>query len=717
MATDYKMAVFLTDISLETSGNLGNTVCFNIFLPNEDNMPEFKLADVVLIKSVLVQGPKFDLGWSLLLRPKTRVYTYRAQLSSPSTLNYVPWTARPKQVWQKETQIVPPSPVEIGYALYIHKKINKDALPDITTFEQTAAKSMQTTDKRRELKDVCVGNYCDLLVQVVSDPHIIASASHSYAMLWVSDYSENNAFEHKGLPIGGTDRYDVGDANGYLTKHGARINAARDNNGSPIQWLGPQGRQSMFMVCFNPHAHFIQENVKRGSWVTMKNVQIKLGNHGIEGVMGDDTLQGSPLRVALVDLKETDRENIDPRFLAALRRKKDYEKGLKAEAKKRKELHDGSNTEDGKPLNAKQRRKLERKLRQAGHTTAATVPLANRVNNAISSEFGERTITALARILEPNLYTSTGEGTDTAKIPLHLPFANIKFKAQVRIVDYLPHRLSDFAVPCRTNEFDILGDDSDSSGSSSSSENEAVNGDDVSWQWRFALLLEDASSPTPAAYGEDDINKAPPVRLWAVVDDFHGQTLLKMDATDLRKDNKALGVLREKMFLLWGNLEEFKLNAERKARAEKEAERKAQAEKAAERKRAQKKEEAKQAAKDKEVQERERIATSKMSIAQYPPPTNEDSDDDGTPTPKLSAQKQQKQQEQEQKVTGGAPKESANSSTTLKNIPFICCLHQYGVLEKVNSDDADSDASDEECTPKKVWRPTFGMFGTTIRSI
>ncbi|RPA90632.1 hypothetical protein L873DRAFT_1717083 [Choiromyces venosus 120613-1] len=95
------------------------------------------------------------------------------------------------------------------------------------------------------------------------------------------------------------------------------------------------------------------------------------------------------------------------------------------------------------------------------------------------------------------------------------PFANRIHKIHCRVVDYLPPKLEDFAV--------------------------LETGHSV-WIWRFALLVE----------GEDGAT------LRVIVEGNDAEYLLVLPAANLRKDQQALSALREKLFILWGNLEEVK---------------------------------------------------------------------------------------------------------------------------------------------------------------
>jgi protection-of-telomeres protein 1 len=101
---------------------------------------------------------------------------------------------------------------------------------------------------------------------------------------------------------------------------------------------------------------------------------------------------------------------------------------------------------------------------------------------------------------------------------LWAPFTNRKYRANVRVVDYFPHRIEDFAIARRVSEYDMLSDDS---GGEDSDEddihghgNKGRFATNVVWEWRFALQVEDAR----AKNGED--------RVWLLVDNLQAQGLL-----------------------------------------------------------------------------------------------------------------------------------------------------------------------------------------------
>lgn len=155
----------------------------------------------------------------------------------------------------------------------------------------------------------------------------------------------------------------------------------------------------------------------------------------------------------------------------------------------------------------------------------------------------------MAQILE-TVYHDTTIEAQLVKLPL--PFVNLNFRANVRIVDFRPSKLENFACPKKKpSEYAALSDTDDSdSGSASESEQEIMPAftTEREWEWRFHLALEDAT------VWEKQEKKT----VWVVVDNAAAQCLMSLDASNLKRDRENLDALREKLFLLWGNLEEIK---------------------------------------------------------------------------------------------------------------------------------------------------------------
>jgi hypothetical protein len=76
------------------------------------------------------------------------------------------------------------------------------------------------------------------------------------------------------------------------------------------------------------------------------------------------------------------------------------------------------------------------------------------------------------------------------------------------------------------------------------------------WEWSFALQVEEVSPRLANAK-----NAPPPSRIWLNVSHMEAQHLLGNevnDPADLREDTVLLNQLREKLYILWGDLEERK---------------------------------------------------------------------------------------------------------------------------------------------------------------
>lgn len=101
------------------------------------------------------------------------------------------------------------------------------------------------------------------------------------------------------------------------------------------------------------------------------------------------------------------------------------------------------------------------------------------------------------------------------------PFTDCKYKAIVRVVDYFPHKLEDFAQGWRATEYDILSDYSGNEDTDLEDELRIFkSGQGFSkdtWEWRFALKVEDAS--------KRDCKD----QMWLIVDNFSAQFLLNLD--------------------------------------------------------------------------------------------------------------------------------------------------------------------------------------------
>lgn len=127
-------------------------------------------------------------------------------------------------------------------------------------------------------------------------------------------------------------------------------------------------------------------------------------------------------------------------------------------------------------------------------------------------------------------------------------------------MDFYPPNLQDFAIPLLESEAD---DDK-----SEFSMDMSWDASTPHWEWSFALQVEEVATQfptTPSAHRQ-------PSRMWLNVSHLEAQHLFGNavdDPTDLREDETLLNQLREKLYILWGDLEEQKRQedaGERKAK-------------------------------------------------------------------------------------------------------------------------------------------------------
>ncbi|KAI1126076.1 hypothetical protein F5Y10DRAFT_245811, partial [Nemania abortiva] len=530
--TDYKCTITLYDKSIEY--DLAGLAVSVFRHPNEmSKVPQPRAGDVLVISSAKVQSR--GEGISLVTNKSTSFHIYSAS-DIPRPPQSAKGALRPpygtRQIGEKEHE----------YVSWLYHYTNKDSIPDVATFQRQVDQSIHMKDKFCKLEDVVDSKFCDVIAQVVKAPFDEVEKT----TLWVSDYTENDSF-HKfswsgPKQLGGSD----GDPYGYLDTD---IHTA-------TKWAGPFGRRSMQITCFEPHASIVNSQVQLSDWIRIRNLRIKFGNNGLnlEGVLHEDR---DFSRQQVEVLKWDDGTDCDPRLKEAIRRKMEYEKLKKKQLKNlvANESGDGAGTkrkaENSEELknNAKARRKEKRgaarkKVEELDRQAEERLGL----NHLVKCESEEQPITPLPSIIEPIQWKTTVDGED---VTLMLPFACAKYRTNVRVVDFRPHKLEDFATWRKSTESDVLSDYSSDSSSASGDDGcgslHRYSGKKI-WEWRFALQLEDA----------DPKSRAKKDKFWAVVDNIEAQQLTGLDACDLRENPVTLNELREQLFKLWGNLEEAK---------------------------------------------------------------------------------------------------------------------------------------------------------------
>ncbi|KAL8418626.1 hypothetical protein RB594_002012 [Gaeumannomyces avenae] len=585
--SDFKMEATLFDLSTDDDQR---DIRLTIFR-HRDKMPAINRADVVLVSSVKVQNWSGNQG--LITHRSTTLNVYEA-----SRIPRPPGDAsvalknkageKTKTYGKKETE----------YVSYLYHNVDKYSLPTAEEFQEMATRSLNVATKFSTLSKVSHDKFHDLVVQAVKAPYNLGDK----VTLWVTDYTVNNAFfDHVSDPSGSLsgDGFRDGDPYGYTNKF-----CVASSESVPA-WPGPFGKMSLQLSCWEPHATFLLKNVVAGAWVALRNVNIRIGRNGqnLEGFMRGDRDEDRfkhGVCVSLLDIR-ADRDSLDPHLVEALRRKRDHEKKERkagrqtsnvlptaSDAPKTWTVDSGQNAsggsvamaagtkrknEEDKPV-SKSKLKREKKRANAraaerleklkngqsngsGQGPEPTAPIPNEIeespaidlNPLVQCEAFGRKASTISEILQVNtIAVDAGEGQ---KVPIELPFVNLKYRAAVRIVDFFPSKLEDFAVRRKVTEFDVLSSDEDGESSDGSSIRSSYGGSGgkYAWEWRFTLVLEDAV-PKPGGGALD--------RIEVLVDKLEGQCLTGLDPEDLRDSPSQLLQLREKMFHLWGNLEEIK---------------------------------------------------------------------------------------------------------------------------------------------------------------
>lgn len=171
--------------------------------------------------------------------------------------------------------------------------------------------------------------------------------------------------------------------------------------------------------------------------------------------------------------------------------------------------------------------------------------------NTVKCDNHSRPPTIIADMLAETQYTETASETTTTTFPL--PFSNTNYRSFMRVIDFYPRQLEYFARAKKMHsEFEILSDaGSELSEASNSSDDEELDrientSEHKTWEWRFFLKLQDAVVPS----GQE--KRA----IWVAVDNLAAQCLLDLDASNLHQNKALLTELRQRLFILWGDLEE-----------------------------------------------------------------------------------------------------------------------------------------------------------------
>ncbi|KZF26547.1 hypothetical protein L228DRAFT_272435 [Xylona heveae TC161] len=552
---DYQITFAITDMSQYYSNGSLRVKCFN---SNLKELPAVQgTGDVVILQ-------------------KFKITSYNGNItllsSSWSHWTVFPASTIPVELNPKEPSIphcrsqrvrVPPSPAECLYAVQLCNSQDRSQFtvpaevpaslekPDSNGRVITA---FPAKDKFSLVKDVEVGSFYDLVGEVIR-----IFSGNSVIEMYVTDYTQNyNLYNYRWVH----DKEDAtsrdGDEYGYTSFRKP-----------DKQWPGPYGKRTLRVSLWGNHAFYAQENVKVGQHVLLRNVRMKMDQCSqLEGTMFDD--MKFPDRVDVSILKP----NHD-RVKEVKDRAEDYwEKNKTQKENYLQQIHGikrkGGNPGPGESKRAKKNKKRAQKKRDVRNKDqesdkgsdpddnegkeggkeeereAEDEPFdQSKLNKHVKANHPAYPVIPVSEIVEKDLYERTSPKGTNFKVP----FLNAKCRACVRIVDFYPPKLEDFAI--RVNPKEAHQKEPSFSDDEQGFHCSPIPESRSRWQWRFCLLLEDGRSSSSSSNEEVD-------RLQLIVADMDAVFLLGMDATDLRNDENALCKLRETLFILWGDLEEQK---------------------------------------------------------------------------------------------------------------------------------------------------------------
>jgi protection of telomeres protein 1 len=371
--------------------------------------------------------------------------------------------------------------------------------------------------------------------------------------IYVTDYTSHELLYN--YIYGRNDEVPDGDAFGYV-------------GGTKRAWPGPHGKFTMQITLWDANARFADRELQEGNYVLLRNVHMKMDRNGstLEGHCRGDKMNMTKVNIIIVKPAEIDN-NEQLRDLVRRKRAIDKAEGSKfvsdpTKLKRREEAVAENDTEIASKRNTARNKKSRDKKRKkrkgnAGEMGNAQDSDESRSKAQPKSETAPRysansEVRTLQIAVPPKPIREIVDREILARVtpsgsPFYLPFQNCKYKSQVRVVDFFPKNIADFAAPYRESDYSMLSDHEDGSETDASE----LDDTDVKWEWRFFLLVEDAVQ----------LPGIPPMRMELLVADEEGDYLLNMEASNLKRNPRELGKLKERLFVLWGDLEELKAEA------------------------------------------------------------------------------------------------------------------------------------------------------------
>lgn len=337
------------------------------------------------------------------------------------------------------------------------------------------------------IKDIRLpGSFVDLVCEIIK-----VDTRDSYkTLVYVTDYTSNR----KLRTFGSED--DAG-------LEGDQYNYQRWNT----TWPGPAGQMTLPVLLWEPHATYARDLLK-GEFVQLTNVRIKEFNSKFEGVIHTDRQNEDNVLIELVDATSNDRAK------ELLRRKEEYWK----QNPKRKAAEEDRPASKVKKSKTKQRKPADERREEGQQPLVLKKPPSvnpNGMTTSTNARIYEADASSMAvkasffascLPVEDILHNESHDNISPDGITYRLPFQNLSYRSSVRVVDFFPPSLEDFAVL-----------------EEPSNDPRPSNERPIQWEWRFCLLVESASSP-PAGQPREQMK--------LYLDNNSAQCLLNLDACE-----------------------------------------------------------------------------------------------------------------------------------------------------------------------------------------
>ncbi|EME47631.1 hypothetical protein DOTSEDRAFT_69550 [Dothistroma septosporum NZE10] len=353
---------------------------------------------------------------------------------------------------------------------------------------------------------------------------IIPTATYSGCDLYISDYTVNKHLREFAPPEAAEDVGRDGDSYGYSDK-------------AKRPFPGPYEYRVLKVNLHQPHAQHASRTVGEGDVVLLQNVKTRITTPGMtmEGDLWEDHMY--PDKVLIRKLSEGECHT-RPQVQAILQRRDEYWKRRNAMLLQKQRTMENAELITKKERREAKKERIKRKKRgeQDLKAESESNPKQRSLNPHVRCRDTEIAVTRVKDILDLDDIKHTNDSPEG--ICYILPFINAKYRAQVRVVDFEPKSLDEFAVPVLPNDQESV-------------DSMAYTYDSQKFEWYFSLLLEDVNDSLSPG---DENNQ----RLWVHLRHEQAQFLLGdvENPQNLRHSTKLLAKLREKLFILWGNLEE-----------------------------------------------------------------------------------------------------------------------------------------------------------------